>query len=191
MTFSTRFDPFIQAVARQAENIYTKMAIRRDESENFGRRKRGEDEAATKSIPWEDTTDVSILALRGFLEDLLGVNHSGNMGQDTAELPLLSGGGGMDGKQSPPPTAASYAAKAYRTTGRVVHDENVTAPPPVIAPLSSDLQLGDDFGDAERDMMRGYIDELTALEQRGINHLTLRRSLTFLESIRQSIEMTK
>jgi hypothetical protein len=43
------------------------MAIRRDESENFGRKKRGENEASAKSIPWEDTTDVSILALRGFL----------------------------------------------------------------------------------------------------------------------------
>jgi hypothetical protein len=189
MTFPTRLDPFIQAVARQAENVYTKMAIRRDESENFGRKKRGEDEALAKSIPWEDTTDVSILALRGFLEDLLGVGHSADGGQVTGELPLPPV---ADSQQSTSPkSAASYAARAYRTTGRVVHDENVTAPPPVISSPSSDIRLGDDFGDAERDMMRGYIDDLTAIEKSGITHLTLRRSLTFLESIHQAIENTK
>ena len=190
MTFPTRFDPFIQAVARQAESIYTKMAIRRDESENFGRKKRGEEQAAAKSIPWEDTTDVSILALRGFLEDLLGVGHSGQMEQTTGELPLRPVDD-KEGQRLPPPSAASYAARAYRTTGRVVHDENVTAPPPVITPPSDNLRLGDDFGDAERDMMRGYINDLTALEQRGMTHLTLRRSLTFLESIHQAIESSK
>jgi hypothetical protein len=189
MSFPTRLDPFIQAVARQAENIYTKMAIRRDESENFGRKKRGEDEAAAKSIPWEDTTDVSILALRGFLEDLLGVSHSVSNAQSTGELTLTLDAG--LGSQPPAPSASSYAARAYRTTGRIVHDENVTVPPPVIATTSSDLQLGDDFGEAERDMMRGYIADLSEIEKRGITHLTLRRSLTFLESIHQAIEAIK
>jgi hypothetical protein len=189
MSFSTRFDPFIQAVARQAESVYTKMAIRRDESENFGRKKRGENEAAAKSIPWEDTTDVSILALRGFLEDLLGMSHANNFGQSTGELPFLEGNDAVS--QSPQSSAISYAARAYRITGRVVHDENVTAPPPVIATTPSDLQLGDDFGDSERDMMRGYIADLTEIEKRGITHLTLRRSLTFLESIHQAIGAIK
>jgi hypothetical protein len=190
MSFSTRFDPLIKAVARQAENVYTKMAIRRDETENFWRKKRGEDEAASRSIPWEDTTDVSILALRGFLEDLLGVPHTDQSILTTGELPLLPVTGNNE-QHTPPATGASYAARAYRTTGRVVHDENVTSPPPVISTPSSALQLGDDFGDAERDMMRGYIDDLTALEKQGISHLTLRRSLTFLESIHQAIENTK
>lgn len=189
MSFPTRLDPFIQAVARQAENIYTKMAIRRDESENSGRKKRGENEASAKSIPWEDTTDVSILALRGFLEDLLGVSHSNILGQSTGELPFPDVK--ETGGDSPQSSAISYAARAYRTTGRVVHDENVTAPPPVITTTSSDLQLGDDFGEAERDMMRGYIADLTEIEKRGITHLTLRRSLTFLESIKQAIEAIK
>lgn len=190
MSTPTRFDPFIKAVARQAESIYSKMAIRRDESENFWRKKRGENEAAARSIPWEDTTEVSLVALRGFLEDLLGVSHSGEIGQPNGEL-LLPLGAAVETQHNPAPTAASYAARAYRTTGRVVHDENVTMPSPVIAAPPSDLKLGDDFGDAEQDMMRGFIIELTEIEKRGITHLTLRRSLTFLESIRQAIENTK
>ncbi len=182
MSTPTRFDPFIKSVARRAENIYSKMAIRRDESEDIGRRKKGERDAEFSSVPWEDTTDVSIQALRGFLEDLLGVAHPSDA-STTLALPIPP----VSQSLSAPTTAASQAAMAYRTTGRVVHDENVDIPPPVISPPTHAVELGDDFGDTERDMMRDYINDLNGLEKRGISQLTLRRSLTFLESIRQAI----
>jgi len=185
----TRFDPFIQAIARRAEGIYTKMAIRRDESQDLTRRRRQDENAGEDSAFWEDTTDVSVIALRGFLEDLLGLKHSadGQMTSDILPLPTPP-----DAQLSAPLTPASHAAGAYRATGRAVHDENVTvnASIPVVPPASSQdaLRLGDDFGVEELAQMRGYLKDLAELQRRGVAQLTLRRSLTFLESIDQAIK---
>lgn len=188
MSTPTRFDPFIQAVARRAEGIYTKMAIRRDESQDLTRRRKDEGDTDASSLLWEDTTDVSVVALRGFLEDLLGLTHSDpHMNTDLLPLPPVPAD-----QPTAPQTAASHAAQAYRNTGRVVHDENVeiVAPIPIITPSTSatDVRLGDDFGEAERGTMRGYLSDLANLERRGVEFLTLRRSLTFLESIDQAIK---
>ena len=191
MPIPTRLDPFIQAVARRAEGIYTKMAITRDESQDLTRRKKDGGDGDKVSIPWEDTTDVSILALRGFLEDLLGLSHP-SLQTGANDLPLLP----VNAEQpTAPQTAASHAAQAYRNTGRVVHDENVEmpAPAPIIPPAASDttVTLGDDFGEAERELMRGYLQDLVDLERKGVTFLTLRRSLTFLDSIHQAIILAK
>lgn len=176
----TRFDPIIQAVTRRAEDIYTKMGIKRDESEDLNRKKRDNRPADSPSALWEDTTEVSLLALRGFLEDLLG-EHTG---------PVIP-------QQTPPPpttattSPAAKAASAYAATGHVVHDRNVepeTPPSPPHNSSTSGFTLGDDFGEEERAMIRAYIKTLTALEARGQTTLTLRRSLTFLESIKEAIE---
>lgn len=190
MPIPTRIDPLIQAVARKAENIYTKMAIQKDESQDLSRRKKNESDADISSLPWEDTTDVSVVALRGFLEDLLGLTHSiPAINTDILPLPPVP-----DAAQATAPqTAASYAANAYRTTGRVVHDENVDLPAPVIPDAVSDeeVRLSNDFGEAEKDAMRGYLADLKELERRGVGYLTLRRSLTFLESIALAIQDAK
>lgn len=187
----TGFDPFIQAVVRKAEAIYTKMAIRRDESQDLTKRRKNNDTTDMTPIPWEDTTDVSVVALRGFLEDLLGLAHSDpHIQSDILPLPPVP----VD-QPIAPQTAASYAAQAYRATGRVVHDENVeiVEPSPIIPPSAPDTQvrLGDDFGEAERETMRGYLQDLVALERAGVGFLTLRRSLTFLESIDQAIKSAR
>jgi hypothetical protein len=191
MPLPPRFDPIIETVTRRAENIYTKMAIRRDESQDLGRRKKDDGQNRSSSLPWEDTTDVSILALRGFLEDLLGLSHQ-SLQHNTDHLPLP-----VTTTEQPlsPQTAASHAAQAYRTMGRVVHDENVDKLNPILpaAPLVTEnaVILGDGFGEAERKKMEGYLEDLVDLEQRGIEFLTLRRSLTFLESIEDAINSVK
>ncbi len=185
--------PVIRAVARKAENIYSKMAIRRDESEDLGRKKKDSGDGEAKALPWEDTTEVSITALRGFLEDLLGVQHEIPMPPSTATLPA-----GTDSSSGP--SAAARAANAYQTTGRVVHDHNVdyTPPPHQSSPttMSGDTTSGTtgltaNFSEEERARLKSYLLDLENLEQRGISTLTLRRSLTFLESVHLAIEDQK
>lgn len=184
MPSPTQFDPVIQAVARRAEKIYTKMGIRRDESEDLGRKKKGDTD--TPSPLWDDITEVSLVALRGFLEDLLGIGHP---------VPVSPASAPPTASQNAPQTAAAHAAHAYQVTGKAVHDENIgTFAPPPAAPAESPppaFQLGEDFGEAERDTLRGYIRDLTLLESRGIETLPLQRSLTFLDSIHQAITAAK
>lgn len=181
----TRFDPIIQAVTRRTESIYTKMGIKRDESEDLGRKKRGQAEDDTKSITWEDTTEVSIQALRGFLEDLIGIGGESNPSpQQAAPQPTQQAN-----------SAAARAAHAYQSTGQIVHDKNIETPPiphtPQQQTSESLARLGDDFGEEEIAVIRDYIRQMIALEMRGVTELTLRRSLTFLESIKLAIEDAK
>lgn len=176
-------------ILRRAEKVYTKMGIRRDESEDLGRKKK--DDTSPRSPLWDDMTEVSVIALRNFLEDLLGTPHASVMpaavaSQATDTLlppspPSLS-----------PSAAAAHAAHAYQATGKAVHDENVAAYTEH-APAEEDaisppaFSLGTDFGDTERALLQDYIRDLTLLENRGIETLTLQRSMTFLESIQQAI----
>jgi hypothetical protein len=190
----TRFDPIIQAVSRRAETIYSKMGIRRDESEDLARKKKGNGDNEASSIPWEDTTEVSIAALRGFLQDLLGIAHTAQQ----APIPPISGEETLypQSAAAPPPhppnAAAAKAAHAYQATGKAVHDRNVETPPaPPAESATTAVHLGDDFGEDEKEKIRGYIQDMTELEQRGITTLTLRRTLTFLESIHQAIANMK
>ncbi len=186
--------PIIRGVVRKAESVYSKMGIRRDESEDLTRKKRGNGDGEAKSIPWEDTTEVSIAALRGFLEDLLGLTHSDGTQETVASIPPPQA---TAIEHAINPTAAR-AANAYQSMGRVVHDKNVVTSIPLpdipqsTEPKNTDKTvLGDDFGEDERDRLRGYIADMAELERRGISMLTLRRSLTFLESIHQAIEDAK
>ena len=200
-TGPTRIDPIIQAVVRKAETIYSKMGIRREESEDLTRKKKGGGDNDAQALPWEDTTEVSIAALRGFLEDLLGIGHFSPQESEVTSIP-------------PPlpapiehavnPTAAR-AVNAYQSMGRVVHDRNVesspflqpsyTIPSDVAAEDSKESPektvLGDDFTDDDRARLGGYLKDMVYLESRGVTTLTLRRSLTFLESIHQAIEDAK
>lgn len=193
MSTPTRFDPIIQAVTRRAEDIYSKMAIRRDESEDLGRRKKEEGDKADTSLLWEDTTEVTITALRSFLEDLLGTTHS--TVSPTAPHPQIQGSAESAEPTTPvhavnPSTAR--AINAYHATGIAVHDHNIDIPPPPPTQQStSDVQLGSDFGTEEQERIRGYIVDMNTLEAKGILALTLKRSLTFLESIHQAIDEAK
>ena len=199
--FPSGVDSVRPAMLRRAEKIYTKMGIRRDESEDLGRKKK--DESTESSVLWEDMTEVSLVALRSFLEDLLGIDHSVPITPPTILSPNVQPP--PSPPTSPSHSLASHAAHAYETTGKAVHDENVAGkrgnilittdggPPdssstPSSSPSSqAGFSLGADFGESERATLRGYIQDLTQLEQQGVETLTLQRSLTFLESIQQAI----
>lgn len=185
---STRFDPMITAVVRHAEGIYTKMGIKRDESEDLTRRKKKDDGGGTNVPTWEDETDVSIQALKGFLEDLLGLSHAGLA--DENNLPLSPASANT--QSSAPDTVASQAARAYRTTGRMVHDENVDTPPPVLTPPDENVvTLDANTSDEDKARLKSFIGELSALERQGITHLTLSRSQNFIDSIETAINQAR
>jgi hypothetical protein len=191
MNNSTRFDPFIQAVFRKTETINSKMSIKRDESQDLTRRKKGDGNAEISAIPWEDLTEVSVIALRGFLEDLLGLTHP-NLSPD---LTMSNHSPIPAPLQDEAHQKAAKAAMAYRTTGKMVHDENVQAATPAPSPAPDDegslVTLGNDFGEAERNLMLNYRQSLIELERRGVEFLSLKRTLNFLDSIGEAIEQAE
>ncbi|HNQ91372.1 MAG TPA: hypothetical protein PKI93_00400 [Alphaproteobacteria bacterium] len=174
----------IQPITRKVEQTNPRMEIRRDESEHYGGRKKGGGEDAASSIPWEDTTVVSVAGLRSFLQSLLGGASSSGTTETLAESEL------EPPKQEfhePANTYVSRATHAYQSTGKAVHDRNVGEPPPITTGANA-VTLGADFGEEELNRIGEYIDRLANLEQSGIPEITLRRTLGFLDAIGQGID---
>lgn len=156
----------------------TRMEIKRDESQNFKRKNTAADDALQEGIAWEDTTEVTVLALKAFLQTLL-------YGDEKPHMPT---------PQQPPmaPTGkAARAASLYQSTARAVQDPNIEAsapPPPVDLAEGDRPTLDSSFGDAEKQQIQTYIQELNKLSGLGIDVLIIQRNLTFLEAIGEAIQ---
>lgn len=156
----------------------TRMEIKRDESQAQNRKAKDSDGDSYQSIPWEDTTEVTVSALRAFLHTLLYGDEA--QAASLAQTPL-------------PSTRAGRAASAYQSTARAVHDPNVVTPPPAVASPPVDMAEGDrpildeSFGEDERILIQTYLQDLSRLQGLGVEVLIIQRNLTFLEAIGESI----
>ncbi|HOO50550.1 MAG TPA: hypothetical protein PLK94_04590 [Alphaproteobacteria bacterium] len=182
----------IQTISRRVEKADPRMEIRKDESEYYEGNKKGGSGDNVHAMEWEDTTIVSTLALANFLTALLGPakhsvpseTESGDEGKQKEETPE---------HHEPINTYISRATHAYQNTGRAVHDQNVEDPLPITTTENSEsmISLGADFGDLERERMREFISDLHSLEGTGVTEISLLRTLNFLDSIEQGIEMAR
>ncbi len=153
------------------------MEIKRDESQNLKRKNTIADDALQDGIAWEDTIEVTVLALKAFLQTLL---YGDEKPRDPAPKNL-------------PPSPSGKAARAaslYQSTARAVHDPNIEISQP---PSPVDLAEGDrpildsSFGEAEKKQIQTYIQELNKLSGLGVDVLIIQRNLTFLEAIGEAI----
>lgn len=178
----SRLDPILRPVTRRTESTDTRLAIRRDESKEQGGRKRGHGDDEFTAVPWEDIAAVSTASLKTFLQSLL-------LGP-TVATPAGAAPDAPSETRHSPTTLGARATGAYQTMGRAVHDRNVDAdlPPPLpAAPENNTTMLGGDFGEAELAQVKQFVSDLIDLERRGVHELTIQRSLTFLDSVRQGI----
>ncbi len=176
------------------------MEIRKDESEYYEGRKRDGSAQDAQALEWEDTTIVSTLALANFLSALLGQQPTSSSEEPSEKAETSEDSGELPEPEAPTPkpvsaepatnTYISRATHAYQNTGRAVHDQNIEEPPPVTTTSDGQeaiVSLGADFGDDERERMRGFITDLHDLEKRGVREISLLRTLNFLDSIEQGI----
>lgn len=196
----SRIDPLIQTITRTVEQTDPRMEIRKDESEYYEGRKRDGSAQDAQALEWEDTTIVSTLALANFLSALLGQQPTSSSEEPSEKAETSEDSGELPEPEAPTPkpvsaepatnTYISRATHAYQNTGRAVHDQNIEEPPPVTTTSDGQeaiVSLGADFGDDERERMRGFITDLHDLEKRGVREISLLRTLNFLDSIEQGI----
>lgn len=177
----SRIDPLLQVIARKVEQSDPRMELRKDESGQQGFQRKNEPHPQS-TVPWEDTTIVSVLALIEFLGELLkGATGSVANPQEPVE--------GLEPVRQAerPNTQISRAAAAYQNMGRVVHDRNIEEPPPIVSHASA-VSLGADFGDEERGRLAEFILRLGQLNKNGVTEISLRRTLSFLDSIDKGLE---
>lgn len=181
----SRLDPVFRTILRRTEETDTRLHIRRDESQGQEKGKKGPESGEYTPLAWEDSATVSVAALKAFLQTLLQ--------------------GTLPAKDTPSPHSfsperetgsVSYrAARAYQTTGRAVHDPNIEAqlppPPPAGGGAAEAVSLGSDFSEKDLADVQRFVADLIELERLGVTDLTIQRSQTFLEGVRQAIEAAK
>lgn len=116
---------------------------------------------------YEDLTDVSIPALIAFLEGLIGRIPESGMAPET---PV-------------PNTPNAMAAQAYQS-----HAPNAQTPPPPPPDEREQSALDQVAQGMDHREIRGLIRELMQLSQKGVGSLSLEKSDSFLDSIRQAIK---
>ena len=169
----SRLDPIFKTQFRHAETLDTRQGIRREEK--TGDRGKRDEKSRSDDEPdlWEDSTAVSIKALKAFLEQLVRDSTHTDEGEKINIAPPAPAENENTG---PVAQDAARAAGAYERTYRATHEEETAAPTADTIPA---IELQPD----EIRIIHQLIADLGLLQQRQIEYLTIKKSESFLQSL--------
>ncbi len=189
----SQLGPLFKTVFRSAEHADARLEIRREEKEN-GRKKQDEqaEDDSTNAL-WEDSTAVSVIALRAFLIEFLKKNNAGDVPAMTEAVNEAEDLTAIETVPPPAPVSsvAARAVKAYTS----MTTQNAYTPPPVATPPENPNNPNADLAsllaaDEVRTIHR-LIGELDTLSKNGVETLTILMNGTFLESVSEAIRLQK
>jgi hypothetical protein len=183
----SQLGPLFKTHLRQAEKSDARLEIRRDEKQDPGKRREDEDEGEDTSALWEDSTTVSVEALKAFLVEFLK-----SRGDDVPESPDA----GTDISLSPAPeyrppvsNRAAQAVKAYSSMAAQAVPPNPPAEPE--PPQAESVDLVSLLAADEVRTMHVLITELDALSRKGVQTLIIEKADTFLEALVLAVRAEK
>jgi hypothetical protein len=185
----SQLGPLFRTHLRQAEKTDTRLEVRRDDSKDHGKKHGHQAETEDSNALWEDSTSVSIEALRAFLVEFLksrgnAVPEARNENSDNTLIPGL-----IPEYRPPASNRAAQAVKAYSSmAGQPFHAPSPETTEPS-APAESDL-----IDLLKRDdvrTMNALITELDALALKGVQTLTIEKADTFVESLVLAVRLEK
>ncbi len=183
----SRLDPIFKTQFRHTETLDTRQGIRRQDQVKDKKKKSGNDESDSDDIDmWEDSTSVSIKAIKAFLEQLAGeTKKSAGKPEPGENIKIsqkeksISTATPATGKQS-----AARAAQAYQKMHRATHTEEQQEIPqssiPSIALRPEEIRV-----------IHKLIEDLGTLAAQNKDHLTIRKSENFLQSLVDAVEALK
>ena len=177
--------PLFRATFRQAEQTDTRQAIIREEKEN-GRRKKEDKEEATDGELWEDSTSVSVDALRTFLINFLKgseLTDRLNGKQNSTPSPPQR----MPEERTPVNTQTARALGAYQSMA----EKTAATPPAPPPPVETTIDEADLVASDEIRLMHKLINDLEELSGRGMQTLTIERADSFLQSLENAVNAAK
>lgn len=191
MAVFSQLGALFKTTLRQAEQADTRLQIRREDKENQGKKEDPEEAPVDTSALWEDSTEVSVGALRTFLLEFLKGRGETVPDAETAidENPSIMSG--LTPEYRPPVTnKAARAVKAYGS----MQTQNY-GPPPVVAAAPTEASGEVDLVSLlQADEVRTIyilIAELDQLAQQGVQTLTIEKADTFLESLVMAVRAEK
>lgn len=185
----SQLGPLFKTVFRAAEHADARLEIRREEKENG--RKKGEDESTQDdtSALWEDSTNVSVSALRTFLIEFLQ-----KQGAD-ASAPVNAPESPAQTTPEPAPPVSPIAARAVKAYGAMSAQNS---PPPVLPPAietpkaPEQTDLASLLESEEIRQIHRLIAELDSLARGGIESLSIQLDgKTFLDAVEDAVRLQK
>ena len=187
----SELDPTIKARMRHAENTDTRQHIRHDELDDDSRKKEKKQEDEKEPDLWEDSTTVSITALKSFFTMLLREHtpESHNLESADDKIPSVPPTSTPRAAATPPLTNQAKAAKAYQNTAHHTADPAASIAPPPDIDASNPLNAV--LSPEEQRTIHQLLDDLEMLSAKGITDLTFLREGSFLNSIVSAVTRLK
>jgi hypothetical protein len=169
---------------RQAEHADARLEIRRDEKRDGRKSPEFEDKEEDGGL-WEDSTDVSVSALKMFLQNFASGKTQAVSGQiEKQESSLSSPAAPLPAPGIPANTMTARAIGAYQQ----VAPKSAMIPPPA-APIpqsDADLISGEDMR-----IIYQLMSDLDDISARGVETLHIQKAATFLESLTNAVNAVK
>lgn len=189
----SQLGPLFKTVLRQAESADTRLAIRRDEKHDQGRKQDFDSPSDDTSALWEDSTSVSVAALRTFLVEFLKTRGEALTEEETA-LSAAAIEQHRTKDAVPPPALSARAARAAKAYGAAASHPTVTDMPETDEAETAeepDINLADLLAADELRTIHRLIHELDILERRGVNMLLIEKAETFLQALVAAVQTEK
>lgn len=178
----SQLGPLFKTHLRQAEKSDARLEIRRDEKQEHGKKQEFEEPDTGGGDLWEDSTAVSVEALKAFLIQFL--KSRGDDVPEASAVPETSETLIPTPEYRPP--VNNRAAQAVRAYSSMAAQQGTMPPPPPSPPEAEKAQSVDLVSLLAADEVRTMhvlITELDALSRRGVQTLTIEKADTFLEAL--------
>lgn len=192
----SQLGPLFKATFRHAEESDTRQYIHHEDKKD-GRRKKDDERADDSSALWEDSTGVSVDALRVFLINFLNGTtiQTGLAAQPPGpDSPTATGPASQPAEPPPRPvsTMAARAVGAYQSMADKLEPHHPTYPPVPAAgtgePARTDADL---LQGGEVRLIHQLIADLEELAARGVMELKIEPADSFLESLKNAVQLAK
>jgi hypothetical protein len=176
---------------RQTEQADTRLQIRREDKEDQGKKQDFEESQEDTSALWEDSTEVSVGALRTFLIEFLKSRGDEVPEEGIITTENISLMNGLEPEHREPITnRAAQAVKAYSS----MQTQNYGPPPTPATPptdVREEVDLASLLKADELRTMHVLISELDRLAAKGVQTLTIEKADTFLEALVTAVRLEK
>lgn len=180
----SQLGPLFKTQLRQAEKSDARLEIRRDEKQDQGKKHDfGEDEAQGSDF-WEDSTAVSVEALKTFLTEFLKTRGEEDIKEATPK-------GAPAQRPEHKPAADSRTAQAMKAYGSMAAASPISYTPPQPEKESESVDLVDLLAADEVRTIHALITELDILSRKGVQTLIIEKAPTFLEALVHAVRAEK
>ncbi len=182
----SQLGPLFRTHLRQAESTDARLEIRRDEKQDHKKKDEQEGEADAGGSLWEDTTSVSVEALRAFLIEFLKTRGD-DMPQTQITGDTAFAQPPQPEKRTPINNRAAQAVKAYTSMA----GQSQYEPPAQEKSEAEEVDLVSLLKADELRTIHILIHELELLARKGVQTLTIEKADTFLEALVVAVRTEK